>query len=65
MLRWPHWIVPPQAIVQVFEIYLPQTVRGEYDKIFATENEQESSKCALAAALRCKCASAGIFTLCV
>ena len=36
-----------EVFVQAFEIYLPQAVRSEYDKIFATENEQESSKCAL------------------
>ena len=35
------------AVVQAFEIYLPQSVRNEYDKIFATENEQESAKCVL------------------
>jgi hypothetical protein len=40
-LRWTN------SFVQVFEIYLPQAVRNEYDKIYATENEQESSKCAL------------------
>ena len=47
----PACVLLMQArVVQVFEIYLPQAVRSEYDKIFATENEQESSKC-----VRCSC----------
>jgi len=47
----PACVLLMQArVVQVFEIYLPQAVRSEYDKIFATENEQESSKC-----VRCCC----------
>ncbi len=46
-LRLPCSSQMPQTVIQAFEIYLPQAVRSEYDKIFATENEQESSKCGL------------------
>ena len=44
---WRMLLSQSVVVVQAFEIYLPQSVRNEYDKIFATENEQESAKCVL------------------